>query len=316
MARATTKKPNGVAKTAKTADISTFFRKPSSDQSAHQNCNVHGDIKPDINPVSGRTNGSNTSRKGKERALGGDTSADPVVISSDEEGEAKSRPKRQKIVETEWPARQPVAADIPSSPGAGPSRSPSIRSCSPKELRSASKETSEHVRPPFAGLPAFQPPPSWPRIINTAEDLNDDDDDDRIDGDGDNDADSQHPGMFDEDENDTQDPGDDGQVVDDEVSSTEAPPIEQPEEENLAAVSRGGSIDLTMEWDEGNDEGMGMEEPDDYDDPPVPSRKQSGKGARGGKAKQVDKCPVCSTSMKGKKDNVCLQVLRAYLKRH
>jgi hypothetical protein len=77
----------------------------------------------------------------------------------------------------------------------------------------------------------------------------------------------------------------------------EVPAIEQPEAENLGHA-RGGSIDLTMEWDEGDDEGMGMEEPDDYDDPPDrPTRL----GKSGGK---VAKCPVCSKSMKGKKENV------------
>jgi DNA cross-link repair 1A protein len=307
MARTTPKKPNGVTKAAKTADISSFFRKPSVDQSIHQNCNGHGDVKPDIISTNGRAIGSLASRKGKEKAVGGDTSADPVVISSDEEGEAKNgganRSKRQKIAEV--PTRPTEVFDVPSSPGAGPSRSPSVRSCSPKPPPPTTNDVADGDRPSFAGVPQFQPPPNWPHIINTAEDLDEDGDDDRIDVDGDIDADSQHPGMFDEDD-EAQDPGNDGDGAEDDEMGSEVPGIEQPEEENLAAVPRGGSIDLTMEWDEGDDEGMGMEEPDDYDDPPIPSKKQSGngKGGRGGKGKQVDKCPVCSTSMKGKKDNV------------
>ena len=285
MARATPKKANGGAKTAKNADISTFFRTPS-DQSKKPNGRSTEDSKPSLTPCNGHSrhsNGSITKAKGKERVTGGDTSADPVVISSDEEGEVKA--KRQKT------ARSPSPVEVlDSSPGAGPSR---LGSCSPPirpVAGPALPPVPEKHRPAFEGVPEFQAPPTWPNIINTALDLSEEYDDGANasgDGNSDNDADSQHPGMFDED------------LVDD-GSDPEAdvPAIEQPEDENLGPA-RGVSIDLTMEWDEGDDEGMGMEEPDDYDDPPDRSAKRPGQ--RGGK---VGKCPVCAKSMKGKKDNV------------
>jgi DNA cross-link repair 1A protein len=148
-------------------------------------------------------------------------------------------------------------------------------------------------------MPDFQAPPTWPNIINTAVDLDEEED---FDGTRDTDADSQHPGMFDED--DTGQDGDDGDDPQEAGSEVEVPLIEQPENENLAGFSRGGSIDLTMEWDEGDDEGMGMEEPDYYDEPPNRSAKRLGTGPKKSNGKLVEKCPVCSQSMKGKKDNV------------
>lgn len=180
---------------------------------------------------------------------------------------------------------------LDSSPGAGPSRlgscSPSIRPVAGPPLPPKPEES----RPAFEGVPEFKPPPTWPNIINTALDLDQEYDDGvnaNVDGNSDNDADSQHPGMFDE---DVLDDGSDPEA--------EVPAIEQPEPENLGHM-RGGSIDLTMEWDEGDDEGMGMEEPDDYDDPPERSYRRPRKGVNG----KVGKCPVCSKSMKGKKENV------------
>jgi hypothetical protein len=276
MARGTPRKVNGGAK-PKTADISSFFRTPS-DQSKKSKGSTD-DIKPSL--TSRISNGSCSKAKGKERVSGGDTSADPVVISSDEEGDC-ARPKRQKTVASPSPVEI-----LDSSPVAGPSR---LGSCSPPSRPisgPAPPPTCDEARPAFAGVPEFKAPPTWPNIINTALDL-DEEYDDGVprDGNSDNDADSQHPGMFDED------------LVDDGSDpEAEVPRIEQPEAENLGHA-RGGSIDLTMEWDEGDDEGMGMEEPDDYDDPPDrPTRL----GKSGGK---VGKCPVCSRSMKGKKENV------------
>jgi hypothetical protein len=276
MARGTPRKVNGGAK-PKTADISSFFRTPS-DQSKKSKGSTD-DIKPSL--TSKTSNGSCSKSKGKERVSGGDTSADPVVISSDEEGDC-ARPKRQKTVASPSPVEI-----LDSSPGAGPSR---LGSCSPPIQPisgPALPPKDDEPRPAFAGVPEFKAPPTWPNIINTALDL-DEEYDDGVprDGNSDNDADSQHPGMFDED------------LVDDGSDpEAEVPAIEQPEGETLGHA-RGGSIDLTMEWDEGDDEGMGMEEPDDYDDPPDrPTRL----GKSGGK---VGKCPVCSKSMKGKKENV------------
>lgn len=332
MTKSTPKKANGVAKIGKTADISSFFRKTPSDQAVNQCHNgdygsTMGDVKPIMlsNTANGVKNGK-SSRKGKERASGGDTSADPVVISSDEEGDvgAASNLKKQRIVPEV--ARPTEVCDVPSSPGAGPSRSqsrsPPVRSCSPPPAGSRHVAENGAPRPSFAQIPDFQAPPAWPKIINTAIDLDEEQDphDDRIDVDGDMDididADSQHPGMFDEDDNPTRDSGDDNDTLDpegDEDLGMEMPGIEQPEVENLAGKSRGGSIDLTMEWDEGDDEGMGMEEPDDYEDRPTRFLPKPGKarGRGNGKDKQVDACPVCSQSMKGKKDDVSRLTLQS-----
>jgi hypothetical protein len=303
MARATPKKSNGGVKTGKTADISSFFRPPSAQKSTKKASNgSREDIKPDLACTNSNVrNGSwnvSTKQKGKERAVGGDTLADPVVISSDEEGDL--RPKRQKTAAS--PSR-PV--EIPdSSPGAGPSR---LGSCSPPFRHVAGPAPPPlEDRPAFAGVPEFEPPPAWPNIINTAIDLDEEYDDGRVDGDEDNDADSQHPGMFEEDDDvaqifEDEQVGGEGDDTEADAMAVDAPTIEQPENENLAGTSRGGSIDLTMEWDEGDDEGMGMEEPDDFDDPPNRSAKRLGTKSAQGK---VDKCPVCSQSMKGKKANV------------
>jgi hypothetical protein len=292
MARGTPKKVNGGPK-PKTADISSFFRTPS-DQSKKPHGRSTDDIKPILKSTGSNSkilNGSAAKGKCKEKVMGGDTSADPVIISSDEEGECK-RSKRQKTIKSPSPVEI-----LDSSPGAGPSR---LGSCSPPIRPVAGpplppKPADDEARPAFAGVPDFQAPPTWPSIINTALDLTeeyDDGVDTNADGNSDNDADSQHPGMFDED------------LVDDGSDpAADVPAIEQPEEGNLGHT-RGVGIDLTMEWDEGDDEGMGMEEPDDYDDPPDrPVRPAQ----RGGK---VGKCPVCSKSMKGKKENVRLSSFR------
>jgi len=309
MARATPKKANGGVKSAKTADISSFFKPPSAKKSNGKalNASTCDDIKPDLFCSNRRSSGNvKTGQNGKDKAVGGDTSADPVVISSDEEGDSGSRPKKQKTVAS--PTRPVEVMD--SSPGAGPSR---LGSCSPPvQAIAGTGPPAREDRPAFAGVPDFEPPPSWPNIINTAIDLEEEYDDGRVNGDENNDADSQHPGMFEEDDGGAQisedeqgDADGDGAMNrdDPEADALEAPMIEQPENENLAGTSRGGSIDLTMEWDEGDDEGMGMEEPDDYDDPPNKSEKRL--GTKGGGAK-VNKCPVCSQSMKGKKANVSL----------
>jgi hypothetical protein len=291
MARGTPRKVNGGAKSAKTADISTFFRTPS-DQSKKPNGRSTTDIKPFLssNGNSSKTCNPSATKTGKDKAIGGDTSADPVVISSDEEGEG-TRSKRQKVVRSPPPVELVEVLD--SSPGAGPSR---LGSCSPPPRPVAGPALPpkpETARPAFEGVPDFQAPPTWPDIINTALDLEEEYDDGVNNGNSDNDADSQHPGMFDEDvADDGSDPG------------ADVPGIEQPENENLGHA-RGGSIDLTMEWDEGDDEGMGMEEPDDYDDPPDRPSKRPGQRAAG----EVGKCPVCDKSMKGKKDNVSRIIL-------
>lgn len=313
MDRATPKKlPNG-PKPPKAADISNFFRKTPSDQSVPRRASGNGTVLEDIKPnvtVNAR------SRKGKEKVVGGDTSADPVVISSDEDDSPVNtvRAKRQR---TATVPRTPVPVpDLPCSPGAGPSRSrsplPELASCSPPPGRfgPSPPPRPESPRPAFAGLPDFQPPPAWPSIINTAsnpQDIYDDnaaDDDDVVGLDNGDDADSQHPGMFEEDDTATQDPGDDRDDAEADDSGLDIPVEEVPPDQPdlLPNGTRRGSIDLTMEWDEGDDEGMGMEEPDDYDDPP--NRPGSRGGAKRNGVLQSDNCPVCSASMKGKAKNV------------
>lgn len=327
MARATPKKLATAGGKPKTNDISTFFRKTPSDQAVPRkssNGSILEDVKPNLQAQ--RLNGR-SSRKGKEKAIGGDTSADPVVISSDDEDQPPSVAKRQRRTMVKSPSPD-TAAVLPSSPGAGPSRSRSKsrdvpgRSCSPPRVGygPTPPPEPEATRPPFAGVPDFQPPDKWPQIINTAEDLAPDDEDgdgSREDMDLDFDADSQHPGMFEEEEEDGE--GEDGDsggqereqnvghdssvpaVVDVDGDEVEEIPPERPTE--TCGDSRGGSIDLTMEWDEGDDEGMGMEEPDDHDDPPSRSASRTGAVAGAPKGK-LEKCPMCSKPMKGKASHV------------
>lgn len=266
------------------------------------------DVKPDISLDGKRANGG-SSRKGKEKAVvGGDNSADPVVISSDEEDTAPV--KRQRTVRSP----RPDGDVLPASPGAGPSRSQSPPIVTTKSDTSPTAKAfgpvpppkPESPRPVFEGVPDFKPPSNWPSIVNTASNPNEELDDDDDYGNGGDDADSQHPGMFEEEE----DPSDsrdrditgeghgdgDGSEIEVDGEAIEEIPPERPLE--TLGRPRGESLDLTMEWDEGDDEGMGMEEPDDYDDPP--SRPESRAGAKSKPGEKVDKCPMCSKSMKGK----------------
>lgn len=305
MTRATPKKAANGVKPPKTADIKSFFRKTPSDQAVPRkssNGAALEDVKPNVSLDSKRKNGG--SRKGKEKAvIGGDNSADPVVISSDEDDNTPA--KRQRTV------RSPTlhVDRPPASPGAGPSRSrsPPILingSCSPqpKVFGPTPPPKPESPRPAFEGVPNFQPPPNWPSIVNTAsnpEEELDEDEDDR----GGDDADSQHPGMFDEDDQGEPDVDDgDGAEIEVDGETVEEVPPERPAE--TLGAPRGESLDLTMEWDEGDDEGMGMEEPDDYDD--RPSRPGSRVGAKSKNGEKVDKCPMCSKSMKGQSGAVSL----------
>lgn len=314
MARATPKRSLNGGKPPKTADISNFFRKTPSDQSEVPRKASRGTVLEDIKPNVSVKAANGRSRKGKEKAVGGDSSADPVVISSDEEDalvrSTEARAKRQRTVQSPVPA-------LPCSPGAGPSRSRSplpTNACSPASKTFGPSPPpsvpSDPPRPVFAGAPDFQPPPTWPNIINTASNpLEDMEDDDEGVVDVGGDTDSQHPGMFEEDDNATQDPGDDRDdpEVDDsgvDMGVEEIPP-ERPEPDSdleLAGGPRRKSIDLTMEWDEGDDEGMGMEEPDDCDDPPSKTGRVADTNRTNGDPS--DKCPVCSASIKGKTKTV------------
>ena len=299
MTRATPKKTTNGIRAPKTADIKSFFRKTPSDQTAPRKTVGTGgtleDVKPNVAPEGKRVNGG--SRKGKEKAIvGGENSTDPVVISSDEDDSAP--PKRPRT------GRSPKhnGEELPASPGAGPSRSPSpplIKngSCSPppKVFGPVLPPKPPSPRPAFEGVPDFQPPPNWPSIVNTASNPDEDLDDDDFDGGGD-DADSQHPGMFEEeDPNDTHLlEGDDAEI---EVEGEVVEEIQPERPLETLGGPRGESLDLTMEWDEGDDEGMGMEEPDDYDEPPSrPGNRAGGRSKNG----EVDKCPMCSKTIKGK----------------
>ncbi|KAK8849727.1 hypothetical protein IAR55_005062 [Kwoniella newhampshirensis] len=257
--------------------------------------------------------------KGKEKAVAADilgSMNDPVVI-SDEDDEDDILPidtpspksKRRKI-ESPLPMD-----DISSAIHAGPSRSPNDTPmknalASPKASAISVQDVPLEVStmpPPFAGCPEFRPPPTWPEIINTRQshssfEERDDEDEDGI-------------PPSDEDGYRTQDPGE-GTRMEDDDSDVEMEE-EGPNEKAVPAHMDGGGDDFGgMDWEEPEDEGMGMEEEGEGDDEAsemgdVPKRgigrgAPKGKMGRGavGSGGKITQCPVCGQSMKGKVNTV------------
>ncbi|TYJ58930.1 hypothetical protein B9479_000364 [Cryptococcus floricola] len=177
---------------------------------------------------------SKGSRKGKGKETQVDGSAhDPVVISDDDDIELLSRPvspKRRKTTKTTTPVVKKPASPDP---------------------------------PVFAGYPDFEPPPSWPKVINTAAI----DDEDGVPPSDEDDARDQDP--------------EDGQLEEDD-SGVEMEDDEPRHPARGMGLSRSGSgVEGSlggMDWEE-PDEGMGMEDYGDEEDEP-PSMKDGGKSSR------------------------------------
>jgi hypothetical protein len=142
------------------------------------------------------------------------------------------------------------------------------------------KLSDEVVPPPIVAFPSFTPPPNWPGIINTAP--------------------VEEPEGYEDGEGYNRDPDGDGSqlAVDEEDLAEEEIPEDMPSLEGDAMQDLGESVpvvddgievtgqaepplDLGMQWDEGDDEGMGMEEDDEVE------------------VVKEGECPVCGKVVKG-----------------
>ncbi len=321
MARHTPKKKQA-AKTAGT--LFNFFRKTDGSTRPAQSGDV--DVKPNISGLNGSA--KRIGKKDRTSRVKQGSACDPVVISDDEEislgtnGTKRKRRSSRSLDDRaaipqasipKFPTSPVEADDVPfdlpldsngPSPIAGPSRLPfSSPSRSPLPIRastsplptattgfphqSCSPPPPQQPFRPFPGKPEFMPPPTWPQIINTAfepEQKGDAFSDDARTRDPDDDQDD--PAL------------DDSGLELEPEESTEAIPIIPP------VLDPGGAPDLAFEWDEGNDEGMGMEEDEEGGDEaseivgtPPPKLWTKGVG-------KVTECPICGTSMKGKANTV------------
>ncbi|WWC73626.1 uncharacterized protein I206_107598 [Kwoniella pini CBS 10737] len=223
--------------------------------------------------------------KGKANSLFG-SSEDPVVISDDDD-------------------IAPIGTFL-SSPT---SKKRKFSNGSPSAAEAGTIKTPEFTKPPpFPGYPEYKPPSIWPEVINTGEVFNVEE--------GDDDEDGIPPS--DEDNNADQDPQDgdeaeyDDSGIDMDIDKNQLlDPIESDTPNGLEigkqfSVTDLGGIDLTVEWEEPEDEGMGMEEDGEGDDElsvasePIGSRKGA-KGRQGGK---MTECPICRKSLKGQVSTV------------
>ncbi|WVQ75584.1 hypothetical protein IAR50_005211 [Cryptococcus sp. DSM 104548] len=200
---------------------------------------VAGPSKPIKKPIR-KSTADNRNSKGKETQVDG-SAHDPVVISDDDDIEILPRPVS--------PKRRKTDKSIPHT-----NQSPKVTSPDP---------------PTFAGYPQFEPPPTWPKVINTAA----------ID-----DEDGVPPS--DEDNAGDQDP-EDGQMEEDD-SGVE---IEDDEPRHPARGMRLATSGSTIEGDIGGmdweepDEGMGME---DYgDDEDVSANEQPSKGTSAKSSRRI-----------------------------
>nr|XP_031858424.1 uncharacterized protein CI109_006187 [Kwoniella shandongensis]KAA5525496.1 hypothetical protein CI109_006187 [Kwoniella shandongensis] len=254
---------------------------------------------------------------------------DPVVISDEEDDilpiDTPSPKSKRRRVDSPLPQTtdEHLGQDVKME--AGPSRIPDTNR-SPRASPTTTSLPDTVVPPPFPGYPAFKPPPTWPEVINTGQA--------HFEGDDDDDGDEIPPS--DEDGYRTQDPGEGTRMEDDdsgldldmdtgtEDNKRQGRDAELEEEEpNEDAVpahvghekfeehDAGG--DFGMDWEEPEDEGMGMEEEGDDEASEigdVPLR-GNGRGRGGGKRKagidkggKITQCPVCGMSMKGKMNTV------------
>lgn len=224
------------------------------------------------------------------------TEGDPVVISDDDEPVLIQPPKPNKS--------SPISMkEIRASPVAGPSR---LRDSPPPKIPTPGIED----RNPFQGIPGFVSPVTWPTIVNTADREGDEDEILNIDEDGDG---SVKMVESDEEDNLVDEEAENLPVQEEDVDDVvmlEPPPqplrtpstttrLPAPDTEEI-------NLDTTMEWDEPEDEGMGMEEEGDEEaseiiatPPPVAMKRK-----RGDKGDKTEVCPVCGTSLKGKHNTV------------
>ncbi|ORY34687.1 DNA repair metallo-beta-lactamase-domain-containing protein [Naematelia encephala] len=304
----------------KKESILSFFQKS---QATPGRKSGNEDIKPDVlASVSNTEDKHKRTKKGKGRETDIDdvygSSNDPVVISDDDEAIVRSPPplqthasngqKRRRLSASVATSHEDII-QIYSSPIAGPSKSPP-GSCSPPPPQ----PTVFHLPPPVAGLPDFRPPPTWPQIVNTAdgEGIDDEEGEEEEDAippsdpeDGRDDGDETQDPEDGRDDGDTQDPRDDG---DDsqldvpglgmELEIDEPQLLPDPPPSKFIGGVLPMPVDIDMEWDEGNDEGMGMEEEGDDEaseivQTPPPRRGNAGSG-------KVTTCPICGISLRGK----------------
>ena len=290
---------------------------------------IDQDVKPTLNKAGRKT--STGSRKGKEKAgapgppprgdsgLGAGSVDDPMVISDEEDAiECVSPPASTKATsavtgdepngfkgdrrvkmpqgQTDFGAFDIDVIDSHDEPGPSKPRSRS-RSPPPAIPTNDGTEQSCSPPPPFAGMPNFQPPATWPEIVNTAS-VDDDDmgldgdgaysrkleqyGDDEISGQQDNDDDDsvadRSDGSHNEDQDDSHDPSDAPDAL-------PAPiPAEQPDPDTDADIvdmtdhdpipghttktadpidtvqTNFAGLDMDMEWGDDAEEGMGMDD--------------------------------------------------------
>lgn len=231
--------------------------------------------------------------------------------------------------------------EIDSSPG--PSTSPHQSCSPPPAPPVDPPEPAQPISPPppIDAAPGWRPPKTWPDIVNTSNlsEVGDDEDVDHAEDDGsdghdddslvgreDGHEETEEATMADED-NEVVDSGekpieDGDEAADSEFEILEQEPIDidlgderqasttpvprsrarEDETEDEAADAL-GALDLEMEWDEGDDEGMGMEE--EGDDLPEVTLRPASKRDRNEK---VTECPVCGVSLRGKVNTVSGQL--------
>ncbi|WWC92862.1 uncharacterized protein L201_007823 [Kwoniella dendrophila CBS 6074] len=281
-------KPAKQSPSANGGNILSFFAKTptprrTSSASKHESSVKVEDIKPIIYDRKG---------KGKATSLIGSVD-DPVVISDDEED----------ILPVSPPCFTTKKRKLSNSPiDVGPSTIP-----------------EPEKPPPFPGYPDFKPPPTWPEVVNTGKvySIEDDEDEDDIPpSDEDNNRD-QDPQDGDDGEND-----DSGLDLDMEVDGAPEPEPETPSA--VKATTRGKqflesdldmNIDMTEEWEEPEDEGMGMEEDGEGDDEAsvISEPISRGRGSKALSAAKLTECPVCGKSLKGQANKIAQQHMNTCL---
>ncbi|KAK4688537.1 DNA cross-link repair 1A protein, partial [Tremellales sp. Uapishka_1] len=151
---------------------------------------------------------------------------------------------------------------------------------------------------PKARVLDFKPSAHWPEIINTVNDEEDDKEEEDV---PDGVYEESIPGDCRMEDPENHEDEDDVPV---EVIPPETPDVGEHEENPLGAGSH--PLDLGAEWDEGDDEGMGMDEEDEDEELRTPMTASSKNGSS--KADQhsvaMAECPICRVSLKGKVNTI------------
>ncbi|RXK36592.1 DNA cross-link repair 1A protein [Tremella mesenterica] len=264
----------------KTVDIAQFFSKPESSTPA-RNTKLDRTLPscPPNRPVA-------PVGKVKKRPSGG-SETNPLIISDDEvssdvqDTNTTTKTKRK-------------TSPVSLQPDTGES---STTSSSAVE-----KETVDGRRP-FVGLPNSELPPTWPNIVNTAEqDI--DEVDDASDGlkidldtyDSENDSSAGNVSI---DEDERQKPEGEKRREEKEVVELQPHIPDGRAEQDLAQRT----VDLSLDWIEGDEEGMGMEE--EEEDFELQSReRRKARKVKVNEGTKMTECPICGVSLKGKVDTV------------